>query len=400
MRVSKNHRRSGYRWEGGKNDNPDVVKASTHNTQMILAFVASAALVLVISMICLILHPSNRHRCANPFDRFFRTYLCLPIQRRIGFEKAENWASSIFAMVITISDQQSITGIAILAAAIHSLAVRSITVYHFNIVTDMGWFSSNIHLLSLCVMRHFLDARGTDFISELKAVGVIPRTLRILSMLTLAVLLLRCVTVSGYELWNDKQNCPATCVTGGKRAGWPFKQMIVTYVFVIQSYSVQIIRVIPPIVRAWNTSCQPWVQSFDQSMAGRVYGRKGLSVLYSVSRDLVMLVFYFFTSDFEFMLEMVAWFVLGLYWTFTDRLSGHKNMDHDDVVKENQVGFGQLVPILLLALAGLAMMEAYSYRPSRQQMLKKREPSISSIEIEDINLKSFEAQHEARPSGT
>src|ERR1700744_4150893 len=111
---------------------------------MIAAFEASATLVLITSILCLLLHPANGLRCSNPFDRFFRVHLCCPIQRLVGASRAENWSNSLFALIMAISDQQIITGTAILGAAINSLHVEKITVYHFNIITDMGWLSSNV----------------------------------------------------------------------------------------------------------------------------------------------------------------------------------------------------------------------------------------------------------------
>jgi len=260
---------------------------------------------------------------------------------------------------MAISDQQIITGLAILGAAINSLSKRTITVYHFNMVTDMGWVSSNIHLMSLCVMRHILETRPGDYISQSKAISLVPRTVRIVAMMAHAVVLLYCAKVSGYELWNEKLNCPALCVAGGKRAGTPWKQMIVTYVFVIQSYTFQIVRVIPTMTNFWATRGQVWLEKKDMKMAQQVYGRKIATWAYSIAREIVVVAWYLFTSDVEFVLEMMAWYGLGLYWTFTDRDDGHKHMDEGEIMIENRVGFGQLVPMLLLLLALLGCVEAY-----------------------------------------
>lgn len=264
-------------------------------------------------------------------------------------------------MIMAISDQQIITGIALLGAAVRNLPKRSITVYHFDIIMDMAWFSSNTHLLALCVTRSFLETTiPSSVLSRTRSHGGLPRNVRIMAMLVLAGLLLYCSSVSGYELWDDHVNCPALCITRGKRAGAPYRQMVVTFVFVLQSYTVQIGRVTPSVKRFFHNHVYPWVKERDEK------AREGLEKKVKVVRSGYMALravgwafWVFFTSDFEFMLEMVAWYTIGLYWALNDRKDGHKHMEAAEIWKENHIGFGQLVPLLLILLATLAGMEGY-----------------------------------------
>jgi hypothetical protein len=327
---------------------------------MVAAFVASASFSLLSAILCLTLYSNSSLKYNNPFDRFWRRILCDPIQRLVGPESARTWSNSLYAIIMAISDQQIITGIAILSASIRALEQRSITVYHFNIIMDMAWLSSNVNLICLCVMRSFLDSTHlSNAISYSRSHSPVPRFLRIVAMLVLAALLLHCSSISGYELWDDHVNCPALCITRGKRGGYPHRQMIVTFIFVIQSYTFQIARVTPAIRRFFSKALKPRFQSLDQKMTGRLENSTFRLLLYAGVRRAAVVLWYFFTSDFEFMLEMLAWFVLGLYWTFTDRKEGHNHMEHDEIWKENHIGFGQLVPLLLIVLATLAGMEAY-----------------------------------------
>jgi hypothetical protein len=322
--------------------------------QMIAAFITSATLCLISSLLCLILYGNNGINYTNPIDRFWRRILCDPMQRLIGPQRAKTIAHSLYAIIMAISDQQLITGIAILSAAIRALDLRSITVYHFNMIMDMAWFSSNTHLLSLCVLRSFLDSpRLTNVLSSARSHSNLPRSLRIVAMLVLAGLLLHCSSVAGYELWDDHVNCPALCITRGARRGAPHRQMIVTYIFVIQSYTFQIARVTPSIRSFCSNHIAPALVRFDSTASS------GSGKLYAPFRVLAMSLWHFFTSDFEFMGEMLAWYALGLYWTFTDRRQGHAHMTDGELWKENHIGFGQLVPMLLIVLATLAGMEGY-----------------------------------------
>ncbi|KAI9880073.1 MAG: hypothetical protein M1830_005605 [Pleopsidium flavum] len=58
--------------------------------------------------------------------------------------------------VLALSDQQLVTGLAMLIAGYTKRC--SMSLYHFNIVTALAWFSSTIHLSTLTVLRdHLMD---------------------------------------------------------------------------------------------------------------------------------------------------------------------------------------------------------------------------------------------------
>src|ERR1700753_3616276 len=240
---------------------------------MVAAFITSATFCLLSAILCLILYSDDSLKYRNPFDRFWRRILCDPIQRRVGSKRAKIWSNSLYAMIMAISDQLTVTGIAILGTSIRALDKKTITVYHFNMIMDMAWLSSNVHLMALCVMRSFLhSATLSNVISYSRSHSLLPRSIRIVAMLVLAALLLHCSSVSGYELWDDHVNCPALCITRGKRGGYPHRQMIVTYIFVIQSYTFQIARVTPSIRRFFSKTIKPLLQSLDQKAASRLEG--------------------------------------------------------------------------------------------------------------------------------
>jgi hypothetical protein len=297
------------------------------------------------------------------------------VQQLIGRKRANEASHVLYSLLVAISDQQAVVGIALLAAAIHSFEKQSITVYHFNIIMDMAWFSSNVHLLTLCILRSFLESpRLSNVLSVSRSHGPLQRLLRIMAMVVLACLLLYCSSVAGFEGWDSAVNCSAQCITKGKRRGAPHRQMIITYIFIVQSYTVQIVRVTPSIQRFFANHLMPWIEQLDNKARGRKEEDDGAStksrlqkpveVFYEGIRKTAIVLFYFFTSDFEFMIEMIAWYALGLYWTFTDRKAGRRHMNLLEVSKENHIGFGQLVPLLLIVMATLAAMESYTCKLS------------------------------------
>ena len=59
-------------------------------------------------------------------------------------------------VILSLSDQQLISGLAVLVAGL-SLHC-SISVYHFSIVKDLGWLSATVHLLTILTLKPFFKS--------------------------------------------------------------------------------------------------------------------------------------------------------------------------------------------------------------------------------------------------
>lgn len=60
--------------------------------------------------------------------------------------------------VLAFSDQQIVTGIAIMIAGFVGLHKGDISVYHYQIVLYLAWLSSSVHLSALTLLRPYLNA--------------------------------------------------------------------------------------------------------------------------------------------------------------------------------------------------------------------------------------------------
>lgn len=60
-------------------------------------------------------------------------------------------------VVLVLSDQQIVTGIAIMAAGFVGLHSGQMSVYHYQIVLYLAWLSSSVHLSALTLLRPFLN---------------------------------------------------------------------------------------------------------------------------------------------------------------------------------------------------------------------------------------------------
>src|SRR5271170_6255348 len=59
-------------------------------------------------------------------------------------------------IILGFSDQQLVTGLGILVVAFLRFPNGQITIYHFNIAVDIAFFSANVHLITLTVLRKYL----------------------------------------------------------------------------------------------------------------------------------------------------------------------------------------------------------------------------------------------------
>ena len=68
----------------------------------------------------------------------------------------ERRSKGLAKFILALSDQQLVTGLAILIAGF--VSPYSMSLYHFNIIAALGWFSSTIHLSTLAVLRvYFIE---------------------------------------------------------------------------------------------------------------------------------------------------------------------------------------------------------------------------------------------------
>ena len=97
-------------------------------------------------------------------------------------------AKRVNKCVLTLSDLQILTGIGILVSAYVQLPC-GISIYHWQIVVYLAWFSSLTHLTTLTFLRHYLQERPAM------------RTWRLLAMSLMLVLLLLALLPTGRSEW-------------------------------------------------------------------------------------------------------------------------------------------------------------------------------------------------------
>ena len=280
---------------------------------------------------------------------------------RIDARTREFWVPVIQKLVLSLSDQQLLTGLAVLIAAFWTHC--TISVYHFAIVNDLAWFSATVHLITLTVLRDYLLQKP------------VLRNWRVVLMGTLAVLLAASTVMEGHYEWYDSWPYDAQCLFDelvGNVNGSPKHWMLVSLVLLCINYPLNVI----PLFQRPTVFVKHWLgtkptaalkeavehltdtqRTFPKSFKGSI---KCLSckllilVVRVVNWTHFALVTLIDSQTIDFV-QNTFWFAYGLWGIIEDR----KIPSSDMIGDENAMTFGQIMPILLLSSIVLVFREAY-----------------------------------------
>ncbi|KAK0625943.1 hypothetical protein B0T14DRAFT_561897 [Immersiella caudata] len=350
----------------------------------------------------------------NAVDRLARNWTCRYAQRLV---RRLNGNPAILGacfhdVVVALGDQQIVTGIAMMAAALIRMPGRDkpLSTYHLVIISDLVWFSSNAHLLALLVIRSFDDSAKPNTIeredrARRKKSAKAVRAVRAALMALLAGLLLWASVLQGDEALYDRFQCPAACLatSADGKGGEPQKWMIVNIFYIVHNYPVALFMLSRQLRRLWVDSIGQHIHrvGFLDDLGGRL-ARGFCSVLMStntptggelstvsalwmsmwragpvkfLARWILHSIWTILSSELFDFIEVAVWFSLGVWWIRGDRDYGHELMDDTQRATEDSWGFGQLVPWFLLFLPLMQFFEsyaAYSYEDACEKDLRER----------------------------
>ncbi|OCL08074.1 hypothetical protein AOQ84DRAFT_407616 [Glonium stellatum] len=348
--------------------NPDIAGKG-----VIISFIITAGLTLVFSTAYLLIRAGALHNAAKLPDKRLPWSISKFSQNIISHARRELLADCLLKIVLSFSDQQLAVGLAMLFTGIYMFVQTSISVYHFSIVMDLAWFSSNTHLLSLIVLKDYLSKKAKKKNRSFGKVSVKNgsedefdegflemKILRTVLMLLLFGMMVFGSVISGYRNWYEEASCPANCVPRSQIGGVPEKWMIVNIFLLCWGYPVQILNIFKFSRQGW-LNCKVRINHIHMRVLKAL--RDNLFFwLYWVVVGAFRLLWAFLGSTFAEILQQIAWFIVGVVSVIGDRKWGHGVMSQwseTEAQTEDSLGFGQLVPLLLLVLPFMMMAEAY-----------------------------------------
>ncbi|GME36098.1 UDP-glucosyl transferase family protein [Neofusicoccum parvum] len=287
-------------------------------------------------------------------------------------ERRPGWSEAFQEGIRAFSDQQIITGIAVLAAAFAGF--ETVSVYHWRTVVYLAWMSSNVHLTTLTVLRRLLQANTAA------------RALRLTGMLVLFVLLVAALVPTASDSFgNAGSNVPyagswylrplaftpadpAACFWQRRYMDGPTMDSVISFAMLTSSYVWKVTglfgrshklareflrnrpaRAVPPLIRRaalWRSRSRRvvyWLTAWPYSLV------VGLYVLY-------MAVFDFMDSFAASILVLTISLVWGTLNLVLPRAFMSKWVGSD----EGEWNFGQYLPVMLLLLPVMSIIEEFS----------------------------------------
>ena len=276
------------------------------------------------------------------------------------------WSHALEKATIVFSDQQIITGIAIMTAGYANLdpgagEQPALSVYHWHILTYLAWMSSNVHLTTLSVLRGWLRQNKVLLWFRIGGMTVL------LDLLISALV----PTVSLYWAWavqhhydNHGLGIPARCFwryagRGGLNvdASFSLALLIGSYIWKVgQLFDTSRYK-----LRKWFRSSAEW----GLEMMAKSFLNKGTKMTFRdrASFRAIAVVYVPLMAVCEFVESFSASLCLlstGLVWGSIQVFYLRGLAPAPVKTAESTWGFGQLLPLLLLLQPIVAIME-HSY---------------------------------------
>ena len=344
------------------------------NFKILIGFAATAYSTL---LLCIAYYLVGYKPVSNPLDRkcidrFYQLF------NRSGPNK--KWAKALEAAVLTFSDQQIITGIALLISGYSQLR-DGLAVYYWQLTVDLAWFSSITHLTTLTCLRYYFQKR---------------RGLKVVRLIFMAVIvgMLSCaLATTGYLGDEDyTYDYPAWCLFHRQFLGpyYNTDYVVLTLLFLCVSYGARVIQLFPSsgldtIREKSHDRLSRFAQdrllkyktraleSFFRTYWASVYTLTlAVYCIFKAAADLYSSMLWEVCSALQLPLDdthtdysnhKITWLAMALAWgslrIFTDRKinlfvqkpdPGFKSgKDINDAISEDDVwGFGQVVAVALL----------------------------------------------------
>ena len=318
----------------------------------------------------------------NTVQKLFRTrnYAKRPMHSANQALACERRKGGLESFVLTLSDQQVVTGVAILIAGF--IRTCSMSIYHFNIATSLAWFTSATHLATLGVLLTYFIDRPTV------------RDWRTIAMLLLLLMLI----AAQLPAWSILDNSlPVSCFYSSV----PIEPEFTNLVTLIATTGFLVVKYTERIARLYTWDAEWTISGFVIEILVRIFASdyrelsynriaKGgkdahlaareISELIRAEREKIrfrqfemvmkvahgrlksyMLAILFMAHEFSLsFLSQVLTLAFAITYGFAQTIVFRLDMPSSGIEgDQNEMGFGQLVPLFLLLLPGLAIGELY-----------------------------------------
>lgn len=292
----------------------------------------------------------------NQIDSFFSSAFDRLKLFPVTEKRQKVWLPVAQQISLSLSNQQLLTGLASLFAGL--LRIRSLSFYHFEMLTRLASISSVVHLIMLSMTRKYYWQK------ERRVSRIWQISLMVIKFAEIAA----CVIIRALTESSRSWEFPLPCLAAqnligfpsGKKAFWMASELFL----ICYQYTFGILGLFqdPPKVSRWMSTAgaEVLLANMEIRIAKLKVQRSCCSSL--LARGLgathaVLLLAVMFTSS-----ECIGTIVYGVWigWVLKKIFNLRTSVPPLDVIAaEGQMGFGQIVSFMLLFSTGRVLHEAY-----------------------------------------
>jgi hypothetical protein len=291
-------------------------------------------------------------------------------------------AYALTRFVLALSDQQLVTGLAVLITGYYRHC--TISGYHFNLVANLAWFSSTCHLSTLAVLHDYLIhhpvLKTWRVIGMISVLGLLFHAQLYIQWYPIPSLPIQCTFANGFPVLDPDEYYGLGAFN--ERIQW-----LAIVIFLFFAYGNNLVRLYLPKpatgILSWFEFClrlqldlPPQLSTIKkyQACRGSLQSyRDKLTVFQALSKWFKILwldIEFYVTIFMESFLWEIVWMMFGntfgimqIYstrWgTYDAPFIEYANYKVNGSESESEMSFGQMVALLLMILPVLAAGEAY-----------------------------------------
>lgn len=259
-------------------------------------------------------------------------------------------------IVLTFSDQQLLTALAILVAGYTQALGGNLSVYHWNSVIYLAWLSSTVHLMSLSVLR--------DRLKESQAL----RAIRVITMILILGLLLAALVPTMTREWEKsltppaKTGMPARCLWNTRLyAVNGIGDFWISYVSLLGAFTWKLCHFFDSSrkwVRLWTRArLECFLEKIARRSLRKPPSRRTRTTFRAISTIYIIFVAWMELLECFMFTILVLTFTLG--WGTYQLFASKSPLPEEIQSAEREMGFGQLLPILLLSQPIFVAVQIY-----------------------------------------
>lgn len=316
-----------------------------------------------------LLHGAKRQP-EHILDTRFRAWLHFSVfRRKTHLQLSDRSIHLLQRLLIAFSDGHLITGLAMLVAAFSQ--TQSITIFHFNVAVYLAWLSSSVHMVTLSVCRSYLQSSPFLVYWRLGAAGI----LWLLLLVSLAMTASPRSPVNRGDGEDDLDQAPFFWYDTPVLCTWHCSEMskwpvdtIVASVLIALGFLSRAVKLIKPLSEQFgrvvvHQTSDIVKKTFTECAVKRIHVKSRLQKNgWSLCMWLTLILYLNLRALFDLfgsLLGELFWISLLLAWGTSKLVLLHLRSP----LAENDWGFGQVLPLLLLLAPFAAIPELYLGKP-------------------------------------